>query len=128
MRIQTSADEYCCTYREGKIQGIDFHSVRVRWTSFVKFQILFVTLSITYQLSYLLIVINNFLSIGIPTIIGSPTRKDTLDAGPRVWEDDLGVSLNDQSGPDDLIDIPSFHRVESGDDEHKPRIYIYVFK
>jgi hypothetical protein len=27
--------------RIGKMQGIGFHSVRVRWTSCVKFQILF---------------------------------------------------------------------------------------
>jgi hypothetical protein len=34
------SDVYCCTYREDVRNR--FHSVRVRWISFVKFQILFV--------------------------------------------------------------------------------------
>ncbi len=41
--LLSSVDTYCCKYREdvGNTM-IVFHSVRVRWISFVKFQILFV--------------------------------------------------------------------------------------
>ncbi len=67
----------CTVVCIGNMWGIGFHSVRVRWISCVKFQIWFVinyswmiskTLEkdLSLQLAFLLIVDNNFLSIGCP--------------------------------------------------------------